>query len=334
MADVTTEDEVVTPTLFELPAVAEPAPEPPTRPEEARVLRPNRSQLQWLPRDLEAAVPQGHAARAIWDLLERLDLAGFYGDIRAVLARPGRPTTDPRVLLAVWLLGTVEGIGSARQLARLCEEHDAYRWVCGGVPINYHMLSDFRVAHQAALDDLLTQIVARLLAARAVRLERVAQDGMRVRASAGAASFRRKARLETCLAGSGARSLGRTGESTPTGPWMVLCDRRADRPMEASRGHESWDPPAAAGCDGPEMSTMSTARGCGAAGATRRCSTDRGAPTSTSPSTSPRPKTSGSSRRDAFEGAVPARSSDWWRPPRRMSPPSSGPGKGAPTTST
>lgn len=169
--------------LFELPAPQERVPAPPTRPEEARVLRPVREQLQWVPRDLEAVVPQDHPARAIWGLLDNLDLSAFYSSIKAVLDRPGRPATDPQVLLAVWLLGTVEGVGSARRLARLCEEHDAYRWICGGVPINYHMLSDFRVAHQAALDGLLTQIIASLMAAGAVTLEKVAQDGMRVRAS-------------------------------------------------------------------------------------------------------------------------------------------------------
>src|SRR3989337_662109 len=89
--------------------------------------------------------------------------------------------------------------GGTRQLARLCSQHDAYRWLCGGVPINYHMLSDFRVAKQAALDELLTQIVGRLMAVGAVSLERVAQDGTRVRASAGASSFRRKATLKACL---------------------------------------------------------------------------------------------------------------------------------------
>lgn len=187
------------PTLFALPDPQEPPATPPTRPEEARVLRPVRNQLQWVPRDLEAAVPPEHQVRAIWDLVERLDLSAFYADIQAVLDRPGRPTTDPQVLLGLWLLATVEGVGSARRLARLCAEHDAYRWLCGGVPINYHMLSDFRVAHQAALDDLLTQIVASLLSAGAVTLQRVAQDGMRVRAGAGAASFRRKQTLEDCL---------------------------------------------------------------------------------------------------------------------------------------
>lgn len=186
-------------TLFELPAPQGRAPSPATRPEEARVLRPVREQLQWVAWDLEAVVPQDHSARAIWDVLEKLDLSAFYGSIKAVLDRPGRPTTDPRVLLALWLLATVEGVGSARQLASLCESHDAYRWLCGGVPINYHMLSDFRVAHQAALDHLLTQIVASLMAAGAVTLEEVAQDGMRVRASAGASSFRRGERLEECL---------------------------------------------------------------------------------------------------------------------------------------
>ena len=183
-----------------------PLPEPraldavsPTAPEHARVLRPKRNQLAWMPRDLDAALAPDHAARAIWDFLNQLDLSAFYGAIKAVLDGPGRPTTDPRVLLALWLLATTEGIGSARQLARLCEEHDAYRWLCGGVPINYHMLADFRVAQRAALDDLLSQIVASLMAAGAVTLERVAQDGMRVRASAGASSFRRKDTLDACL---------------------------------------------------------------------------------------------------------------------------------------
>ena len=187
------------PTLFEMPPPEERAPVPPTRPQDARVLKPNRQQLQWLPRDLDEALAEDHPARAIWGVLEQMDLSRFYGAIKATLDRPGRPATDPQVLLALWLLATVEGIGSARRLTRLCQEHDAYRWLCGGVPINYHMLSDFRGAHQGALDELLTQIVASLTAAGAVTLDRVAQDGMRVRASAGASSFRRKETLKAHL---------------------------------------------------------------------------------------------------------------------------------------
>ena len=191
--------EMTEPTLFELPAIEEGAPAAPTRPEEARVLRPVRHQLQWLPRTLDEVLAEDHPARAIWGFLEKLDLSAFYGSIKATLDRPGRSTTDPQVLLAVWLLATVEGIGSARRLTHLCQEHDAYRWLCGGVPINYHMLSDFRGAHPGALDELLTQIVASLTVAGAVTLERVAQDGMRVRASAGASSFRRQETLEKHL---------------------------------------------------------------------------------------------------------------------------------------
>ena len=186
-------------TLFELPPAEESRPVRSTNPEKARVLRPVRQQLQWVSLDMEKTLAQDHPARAIWDILENLDLSAFYASIKAVLDRPGRPATDPKVLLALWLLAIVEEVGSARKLARLCEDHDAYRWLCGGVPINYHMLSDFRVAHQEALDDLLTQIVGSLMAAGAVTLERVAQDGVRVRASAGASSFRRKQTLEDCL---------------------------------------------------------------------------------------------------------------------------------------
>jgi len=103
------------------------------------------------------------------------------------------------VLLAVWVYATVEGVGSARKLDRLCREHDAYRWLCGGVPVDYHLLSDFRREHQEALNELLTQIVATLLAENLVTLKEVAQDGVRIRTSAGSGSFRGKARLEKCL---------------------------------------------------------------------------------------------------------------------------------------
>lgn len=219
--------------LFPLPEREAKPPAPPTTPEHARVLRPNRQQLAWMARDLDAALPPDHAARAIWDFLEQLDLRPFYGSIKAVLDGPGRPTTDPQVLLALWLLATTEGIGSARQLARLCEEHDAYRWLCGGVPINYHMLADFRVAQQAALDDLLTQIVGALMAAGAVTLERVAQDGVRVRASAGASSFRRQETLEACLEEARAQVARLAREREQPGPQGVSARQQAARERAA-----------------------------------------------------------------------------------------------------
>jgi transposase len=160
-----------------------------------RVLRPNRAQLELRPIDLDSMLPEDHEARAVWEFVEGLDLSPLYEQIRAVEGHAGRPAIDPPILMALWLYATVDGVGSARALDRLCERHDAYRWICGGVSVNAHTLSDFRVAHEALLDDLLTKSVARLMDAGLVTLRRVAQDGMRVRASAGAASFRRRKRL-------------------------------------------------------------------------------------------------------------------------------------------
>ena len=171
----------------------------PTRREDARVRGPVRNQIQMVIQDLDATLPEDHQARAIWDFLERLDLSAFYASIQAVQGSPGRPASDPQVLLALWVYATVEGVGSARKLERLCREHDAYRWLCGGVPVDYHLLSDFRREHQEALNDLLTQIVAALMFEDLVSLKEVAQDGLRVRASAGSGSFRRKTRLEEHL---------------------------------------------------------------------------------------------------------------------------------------
>src|SRR4030042_6611109 len=124
-------------TLFELPGRQSPKPERLTSPQQARVLRPVRNQVEWGERDLDASLPDDHPARAIWTFLERLDLSQFYASIKSVLGRAGHPTTDPQVLLALWLFATSEGVGRARRVDRLCKEHDAYRWLRGGGPTNY-----------------------------------------------------------------------------------------------------------------------------------------------------------------------------------------------------
>jgi transposase len=148
---------------------------------------------------LEDLLTPEHHARAIWQFVQGLDLTPLYANIRAVEGGPGRSATDPQILVALWLYATVEGIGSARALDYLCTHHHGFRWICGGVSVNYHTLADFRVGHLKFLDDLLTHSVATLMEQDLVDLNRVAQDGMRVRASAGAASFRRRPTLEQCL---------------------------------------------------------------------------------------------------------------------------------------
>lgn len=183
---------------LDLPEEQEPTTRAATKPEEARVRRPVRNQAQMMVRDLDSLIAEDHRVRAVWEFLEGMDLADFYASIQARLDRQGRAPADPRVLLALWVYATVEGVGSARQLDRLCREHDAYRWLCGGISTNYHTLSDFRVAHETELDRLLTDILAVLLEQRLVQLQEVAQDGVKVRASAGAASFRRRKGLEEC----------------------------------------------------------------------------------------------------------------------------------------
>jgi transposase len=165
-----------------------------------RVQRPNRAQLEFRPVDLESLLPADHRARIVWEFVEGLDLSALYAEIRAVEGGAGRPAIDPAILMALWLYATLDGVGSARAIERLCEQHDAYRWIAGGVSVNYHTLAEFRVEHVEVLDRLLTTSVATLMAEGLVELTRVAQDGIRVRASAGAASFRRRERLETCLA--------------------------------------------------------------------------------------------------------------------------------------
>jgi transposase len=148
---------------------------------------------------LDEWIDAEHRARVVWAFVEGQDLSALYEQVRAVEGQAGRSAIDAMILMALWLYATLEGVSSARPLARLCQEHNAYRWICGGVSVNYHTLADFRVAHGEWLEEQRIQQVAALLAEGWVELKRTAQDGVRVRASAGAASFRRKRTLESCL---------------------------------------------------------------------------------------------------------------------------------------
>lgn len=163
------------------------------------MLVPNRGQIELRPSDLESLLPEGHRARIVWGFVQGQDLQALYAGIKAVEGGAGRAAIAPEILYALWLYATLEGVGSARKLARLTQEHDAYRWICGGVQVNYHTLSDFRSQSGEALDGLLSENVAGLMAAGVVKLKGVAQDGMRVRASAGAGSFRREEKLKGYL---------------------------------------------------------------------------------------------------------------------------------------
>ncbi len=174
-------------------------PQTPTQDHTPRVLVAERNQIELRAVDLEATLGPDHGARDVWTFVESLDLSALYAEIGSVEGRAGRAAIDPKILMALWLYATVDGVGSAREIERLTQAHDAYRWICGGVNVNHHTLSDFRCAHVEILDQLLTHSVAVLMEQGLVKLERVAQDGMRVRASAGAASFRRRSTLKRCM---------------------------------------------------------------------------------------------------------------------------------------
>ena len=168
-----------------------------------RLRQPNRTQVELRASDLESLLAEDHRARLVWGYVVRQDLSSVLDQIKARGSNAGRASIDPCNLFALWLYATLDGVGSGREIDRLCREHDAYRWICGGVSVNYHALNDFRAGNEALTDELLTDNVAALAEVGAISLERVAQDGMRVRASAGAGSFRREASLQEHLAQAG-----------------------------------------------------------------------------------------------------------------------------------
>jgi transposase len=166
---------------------------------DVRLRRPDRCQFIMRMECNDELIPQAHQARVIWSVIQKLDLSGFHEPIKARDGVCGRNMTDPALLIALWLYAATRGVGSARELARLCTESKPFQWLCGGVSLNYHTLSDFRVGHARALDELFTQVLASLVDKGLVKVTRISQDGTRVRACAGASSFRGDERLGELL---------------------------------------------------------------------------------------------------------------------------------------
>jgi transposase len=174
-------------------------PDTPIIPGSKRLRYAVRNQVKFQQCSLDDLLSPDDSARIVWDYVCGLDLSPIIGGIAAVEGGPGASPADPRILMSLWLYATIRGVGSARRLNELCDRDIGFRWLCGDVSMNYHTLSDFRTKHVQVLDQLLTNSVATLLEQGLVSLNRVAQDGMKVRANAGAASFRRGPTLEECL---------------------------------------------------------------------------------------------------------------------------------------
>jgi transposase len=170
-----------------------------------RLRRPERHQIGWQVAALDDLVTADHPVRAVWAFARGLDLRELHDAVKAREGVPGQAPPAPELMMALWLWATVDGVGSARQVNKLCEQHLAYRWLCGGVSMNYHTLSDFRMTYGAVLDRLLARGVAALVEEGLVALDMLGQDGLKVRAAAGAGSFRRRRRLVELAAAAKAR---------------------------------------------------------------------------------------------------------------------------------
>ncbi len=202
-----------------------------------RLRVPIRDQVEMSWASLDERLDPDSQARVVWGLVCRLDLDAWLKDVKAVEHHVGRSATDPRLLVALWVFATLRGVGSARELERLCENHLAYQWLCGGVSVNYHTLADFRSQGGDKWDELLTQMVATLMNEGLVTMDRVAQDGMRVRADAGQSSFRRGGRLEELLEEAKAQ-VETLKTLAQTDPDELTRRQRAARERAARERHE------------------------------------------------------------------------------------------------
>jgi transposase len=159
----------------------------------------NRKQMCIRAVDVENLIPETHTARAVWDFVSQLDLAGYYSDVQSIQGESGRPIYDRKLLVSLWLYAYTDGVGNAREIERRCGHDPAYQWLTGMEVISYHTLSNFRVQNQAALDELFTKSLAILSFEGMVEMKVAAQDGVKIKASAGTDTFRSKKTIQEHL---------------------------------------------------------------------------------------------------------------------------------------
>ena len=164
-----------------------------------RLDKANRDQMIFQTIHVDTLIPEDHPARAIWEFVGKMDLTSLYLKINAVEGVAGRSATDPQTLISLWVYAYSQGISSAREMEKLCEYHPAFQWLTGMKVINHHTLSDFRIDNKEALDGLFTQCLGLLSAENLITLERVMHDGTKIKANAGADSFRTEERIQAHL---------------------------------------------------------------------------------------------------------------------------------------
>ncbi|GAC1353198.1 MAG: hypothetical protein NVS3B20_20620 [Polyangiales bacterium] len=182
----------------------------------ALMLRPVRSQYEMPFLSLEDRVASDHAVRAMWAIVESLDLRQVESRIESNTVQGGRPAIDPRILVGLWVWGISQGEYEASVIARRTRTDDVYRWISGSVEVGERSLASFRASSLGFFESLFTQVVSALMSEGLIDLHRIAQDGTRVRAWCGADSFRRAQTLSLLL--DEARTHYRQVQATATDP--------------------------------------------------------------------------------------------------------------------
>ena len=231
-------------TLFEMGEPQAAKPTPPTRPEDARLLRPVRDQVEWTPRTLDSTIsPRPSGACHLGDA----GAPGSLGLLRLDQGGLGIRATRPPTPRCSWRCGSTprpRGL-AAHASWRGCARSTTPTVGCGvGYRSTTICCPTFGWRTRRRLDGLLTEMLASMMVEGLVTLRHVAQDGMRTRASAGAGSFRRQETLERCLAeareqvaatGRGAGASRSWGEPAGAGGRERAARERQARVEEALR---------------------------------------------------------------------------------------------------
>lgn len=161
-----------------------------------KLRNPCRDQIEMQINHLDSLLPPDHKARDVWEFVNSMDCRPCFALIKTFIGSDGRPATSPQVVFALWIYSILDGNLSARKLEELCKNHNVYKWIAGGVPINRTMLAEFRSLNPLLFEDLLTNTLAVMLKAGLINDTDFAQDGTRIKANAGLSSYRREQSLE------------------------------------------------------------------------------------------------------------------------------------------
>jgi transposase len=140
----------------------------------------DRDTAYLLPPSVDEWLPEGHLARFVVEVIDKLDLSELVGQY----AGRGSDAHHPAVLLGLLIYGYSSGVFSSRKIERATYDSVAFRFVAANTHPDHDTIATFRRRFLPQVKALFVQVLVLAREMKCLKLGTIALDGTKVHANA------------------------------------------------------------------------------------------------------------------------------------------------------